>query len=146
MIIALFLVSCQSAQETVYDVKSVITTLNDKLEEDDTNEDTYIDLFNAYAIINEYFEAVRVIDKALDNTEGDKIKELITDLKDGHDVHDTNGAIYKRILIDYDSGLDQYDINEVNAQYYQGQVDMIDENYTGEGSESFLSSNDQIAL
>lgn len=93
--IIIFLVSCQKS----YNAKNEIESLNNMLKEDNTNEVTYIDLFKAYIIDDEYFNAVRTIDKSLKYSEGIQTKELINDLKDGYDIYDINNVFLKEYLL-----------------------------------------------
>ncbi len=143
ILISLLLISCDQKIENVsYNAIETIDRLNDELKEDKTDEDLYVDLFNAYVINNEYFEAIRVIDKALDNTDGQKTKELIEDLRDGYDVLDTNGAFCKHIMIDYD--IDQTDQTyQRNVDFYQGKTDKVSIDRIGTDVDDDLSFNDE---
>lgn len=138
--IIIFLVSCQKS----YNAKNEIESLNNMLKEDNTNEVTYIDLFKAYIIDDEYFNAVRTIDKSLKYSEGIQTKELINDLKDGYDIYDINNVFYKRILIDYDINFDPFYEDKRNIDFYQGNCPRIGGNFDSSYYISkYLSSNNQ---
>lgn len=138
--IILLLASCHKQ----YNVKIEIETLENILKEDNTNEDAYISLFNAYIIDDEYFKALRTLDKSLKNSEGIKTKELIDDLKDGRDIYDSNNTFYKRVLIDYDINFDPFYEDKRNIDYYQGNTPRIGGNFDSAYYVSeYLSSNYQ---
>ena len=120
-ILIIFLASCQKT----YDVDNEISSLNNKIKENVSDEATYIDLFNAYIIKGEYYNATKTLDKSLKETDGAKTKELIKDLKDGYDVCDSNGTFYKKILIDYDFDYASSIKDERNVDYYQGKSTYI---------------------
>lgn len=140
VIIVILLVSCQKT----YNVQDEILSLENALKEDNTNETTYINLFKAYIINDDYFNAVRTIDKSLEYSQGTKTKELINDLKDGYDIFDVNDTFYKRILIDYDINFDPFYEDKRNIDYYQGNTPRIGGNYDSSYYVSeYLSSNNQ---
>ena len=87
-ILIIFLVSCQKT----YDVDNEISSLNNKIKENVSDETAYIDLFNAYIIKGEYYNAINTLDKSLKETDGAKTKDLIKGLKNGYDVCDSNGT------------------------------------------------------
>ena len=56
-----------------------------------------MDLFNAYMIKGEYYNAIKTLEKSLKNTDGIQTIAITKDLKDGYDVYNSNGAFYKKI-------------------------------------------------
>lgn len=80
----------------------------------------YMDLFNAYMIKGEYYNAIKILEKSLKNTDGIQTIAITKDLKDGYDVYDSNGTFYKKILIDYDLDYDLSYKDKRNVDYYQG--------------------------
>lgn len=120
-ILIIFLASCQKT----YDVDNEISSLNNKIKENVSDETAYIDLFNAYIIKGEYYNAIKTLDESLKETDGAKTKDLIKGLKDGYDVYDSNGTFYKKILIDYDFDYTPSIKDERNVDYYQGKSTYI---------------------
>lgn len=139
-IMSILLVSCQNN----YDVNKEIESLNEKLNIGIKDEKAYIELFNAYIINDEFFNAARTIDKSLKNTNGNKINELINNLKDGYDIYDKNNKYYKTILIDYDVNFDPFYKDNSDIDYYKGNSPLIGGNYDSASYISdYLSSNNQ---
>lgn len=118
-IVCCFLVSCaHNPKDTVHDIDSTTESLNEKLDEGIAVETDYVKLFNDYIINGQYFEALKVIDRAVEDNGGDEIKSLIADLKDGYDVFDADGTFYKSIIIDYDINFEPE--KRVNSNIYRG--------------------------
>ena len=139
-LIICILASCQRP----YDVNNEIESLNNMLKENNTNEEVYIDLFDAYVINGDYFDAIKIIDESLKHSEGIKTKELIDDLKDSYDVYGINNVFYKRILIDYDVNFDPFYEDKRNVDYYQGNYPLIGGNFdSAYYIDSYLTSNNQ---
>lgn len=140
ILLVVFLASCQKSYNADHEIES----LNSKLKEDSSNEAAYIDLFDAYVINEEYFNAVRTIDQALQHSEGNAVKELINDLKDGYDVYDSNNTFHQRILIDYDLDFDPFYADKRNIDFYQGNAPRIGGNFdSAYYIPEYLSSNNK---
>ena len=134
LILIFFMVACQNKN----DMSDEIDLLKAELKEDNTNELTYINLFKAQIINQDYFDAVRTLDKGLMYGEGEEIEELIVDLKDGYDDNDN---LHSRILIDYDINFDPFYVDNRNVDYYQGKSTTLKDRYYG--VPYLLSSNNQ---
>lgn len=142
-ILYLFLVFLLVACQNSYDVSSKIESLNNKLKEDNTNENAYIDLFDAYIINGNYFDAIRVIDKSLKYSKGTKTKQLIDKLKNGYDVYEKDNNIHKRVLVDYDMNFDPFYKDTRNIDSYLGKGPSLGNFDNTSDISKYLTSNNQ---